>query len=779
MSKSTCWQFPSGCLIVLVGLSGVLVARVADAAAELLPTVDAVLASKQDLWGLAAMRQPNGPSYEFFEPLLPPLRYVNAEFRDYPLVLSAPNGRVKSRLISNGSGLNARSGSKKWRECALPVSFRVGEDEALFGADLRQLEGPHLERGYLPIVRLSYRHAAQTYAVEAYAATEPVLAEYGVTCVRFAGQAASEGRLAVRFDATGPWFARQGTVSDTNGQTVAWFDSAWQWDPTKTQLVTRVSRQQPRTVAFAPKPVPTGTILKTTLRRKRPSALSAAREALNSPATTYEAQRESCRDTWQSILAQGTQIEVPEARVNHAWRALVISLFTLVNGDHLNYSAGNGYERQYEAECGDAVRALLMFGHVADAWRTLLPLLDYVQQGLRFHDAAFKLQMLSHYFWLTRDTNVIAETRGQWERETGYIVNGREPATGLLPRESYCGDIDTQVYSLNSSANSWRGLRDFAAVLETVGDREAAQRFDETAAAFRQSILTAVEKSERRDVQPTFLPVALFGEEQPYDVLTATKLGAYWCLMAPYVLGSGVFGPRAVRERAMVDYLHEHGGVVMGLIRFDMHANLFANSEGLDDLYGLRYTIKLLELDEADRALVSFYGKLAHGLTRDTFVGAEGTSFRALDSFGRPLYLPPNSSAQAYFLWMLRYLLVQDWDLDDDGKPETLRLGFASSRRWLEDGKTIKVEHAPTAFGELSMRIQSRLRRGEVVANLELPARNPPKQTLLRIRVPEGWRVVSAKAGKATLPVDERGTADISPLKGRTSVRFQVSKAPT
>ena len=76
--------------------------------------------------------------------------------------------------------------------------------------------------------------------------------------------------------------------------------------------------------------------------------------------------------------------------------------------------------------------------------------------------------------------------------------------------------------------------------------------------------------------------------------------------MAPYILGSGVFGPGAERERAMVDYLHEHGGVAMGLIRFDMHTGLYANADALDDLYGLRYTLKLLELDEVDRALAAF-----------------------------------------------------------------------------------------------------------------------------------------------------------------------------
>ena len=34
---------------------------------------------------------------------------------------------------------------------------------------------------------------------------------------------------------------------------------------------------------------------------------------------------------------------------------------------------------------------------------------------------------------------------------------------------------------------------------------------------------------------------------------------------------------------------------------------------------------------------------------------------------------------------------------DTSGKPETLRLFFATPKRWLEDGKKIKIERAPTA----------------------------------------------------------------------------------
>src|SRR5437870_1416848 len=325
------------------------------------------------------------------------------------------------------------------------------------------------------------------------------------------------------------------------------------------------------------------------------------------------------------------------------------------------------------------------------------------------------------------------------------------------------------VYSLHSNGACWRGLRDFGAVLADIGEGVESARLMKEAEEFRQAILAATEKSERKDIQPPFIPVALFGEEKPYETLTDSMLGSYWDLIAPYMLGSGVLGPGSERERALIDYLQKRGGICMGMIRFHQHSGLFANEDAVDDLYGLRYTIKLFQLDEVDRALVSFYGKLAQGLTRDTFIGAEGTGLRPLDEFGRPMYLPPNSTSDAFFLWTLRYLLVQDWDMDDDGSPETLRLCFATPKRWLEDGKTIRLEKAPTAFGPISFMIESKLKQGEILAKIELPARNARKQTLLRIRVPDGWKAFSATSGRKRLHIDEHGTVDISTLKGQAT----------
>src|SRR3989442_27485 len=135
------------------------------------PSFQEAISSKKDLWGEAAMRQPNGPRYEFFENLLPPPRYVNADFRFYPIVLSAPSAKVKARLISNGSGVNLRGGTKSWHDVGTAAFFRVGPDELRFGEFLDRLQHPTLAEGYLPIPEIRYAHDRQVYKLEAFVAT--------------------------------------------------------------------------------------------------------------------------------------------------------------------------------------------------------------------------------------------------------------------------------------------------------------------------------------------------------------------------------------------------------------------------------------------------------------------------------------------------------------------------------------------------------------------------------------------------------------------------------
>src|SRR5204863_7381005 len=104
-------------------------------------------------------------------------------------------------------------------------------------------------------------------------------------------------------------------------------------------------------------------------------------------------------------------------------------------------------------------------------------------------------------------------------------------------------------------------LRDLAPVLLALGQSNLAQICLQNAATFHSNILAAVGKSERTQTQPPFIPIALLGEEEPYDVITASKIGSYWNLMANYVLGARPFGLRSERENSLIQYVEQHGGL--------------------------------------------------------------------------------------------------------------------------------------------------------------------------------------------------------------------------
>lgn len=714
-----------------------------------LPSREEALASPLDLWGEAALREPNGPSYEFFAPLLPPLRYVNADFHHYPIVLSAPGAAVKARLISNGSGVNLRGGTRSWNDVGTPVIFRVGPDELRFGEFPGRVTGPRYAEGWLPIVQLDYAHDGVRIAQESFASVAPSLAQHGVVLVKFRLAEGTKGAVAIQVDSKAPPVVHENTLRDEQGRVLVWFDPAWKWQ--RQRLVANLTDKNSVTLAIATLPMDATT----------PSPL------VNGG---FARQRELCVKTWSELVGRGMQLSVPEPVVMNAWRALLVANHALISSNRMHYSAGNQYDRLYQAEGCDALHALLWWGH--EVRPLAVSQLDFTRKGLEFHQAGHKLQLMTHLRDFTRDDALIREMRPRWEKEVRLIVNSRTNAEGFFPREQYCGDIPTPVFSLNSNAKAWRALRDFAATLAAMGERDEAAQLAQVAAEFKQRILAAVDKSTRAAV-PGFVPIALSGEEEPYDIITGTKMGSYWNLMANYVLGSGILGEP--RERGLLDFIQQHGGLVMGMTRSRPNVTFWTGPHSANPLYGTRYVLTLLRRDEPERALISFYGMLAQGFTRDTFIAGEGGSLTPLDERGRLFYCPPNSAGNAHFLAMLRHLLVQDWDADNDGTPDTLRIGFATPKRWLEDGKEIKLTRAPTAFGEVSFSLQSHLSTGEVTVHYSPPPR-APRQALLRLRVPDGWSVTSAKAGARELRPDAQGTMDVTALREPTEIAVRAAR---
>lgn len=728
-------------------------------------TPQQIIESKTDLLGEAALKQPGGPSFEFFADKLPPLRYVDALYKHYPIVLSGPRSVVKGKVLSNGGIINPLARQYEWiGEAGIPWHVVLGPRHLPFGEDLSKLTGPHFAEGYLPIVQLEYASEDGIYREECFAATDPKLAAAGAIFVRFEFPGANHGRLDLEME-SGNELLRGGapqhlvldntpslqpsTTGRENSPKVRLaYDDNFEWRAARSSLI---SKEQHGAVAYV--------VVFT-------NAVDPAIVVPNRP-MWYRSEREKCEKTWNDLLSAGTQVSVPEEYVNNAWRSLLVGTYMIYAGDQLNYSAGNQYARKYAHESGETMRSLMLWGHEKDAGESIPPILVYGRKNIEFHDGAYKLEDLAHYYFVTHDAELVRRTRNLWQREIDRITKSRDPASGLLPPEKYCSDIEERVVSINANANCWRGVRDMGLVLADIGETAEAEKLATFAADYRKDVLRAIDQAMDRSVDPPFLPIAI-GMEKVHDPITGTRLGSYWNLVMPQVLFSGIFPAKSQTASEILRYIQTRGGLAMGMVRVQSARGSWVNIQNIDDLYTTRYVLALLERDEVDRALVTFYGKLAQGMTRDTFIDGESSGIEPLDRYGRQMGLPPNSTANASYLLLLRYMLVQDYDTDDDGRADTLRLGFATPRRWLEDGKQIEVRRAPTQFGEVSYRIQSDLLHKRVIADVELPPR-APKRVLLRIRLPDGRRLAAT-----TFAGPDAETFDISPERGHFHQAFDV-----
>lgn len=103
---------------------------------------------------------------------------------------------------------------------------------------------------------------------------------------------------------------------------------------------------------------------------------------------------------------------------------------------------------------------------------------------------------------------------------------------------------------------------------------------------------------------------------------------------------------------------------------------------------------------------------------------------------------------------------------------QTLWIGRATPRVWLEHGKKITVSNAPTYFGNLSYEIVSDIEHGKITATIDIPNRRSIKSIVVRFRHPQATPIksvmVNGRAWKAFSP--DKEIIEIKGLSGRVTV---------
>lgn len=725
-----------------------------EAVSEYARRLNEALRQKRDVWGEALIAE-GGATYERIAGFLHPLFFSTGDtyktMGPHNLIFGEDNGRPPFIVpLADGSRIAATRYDSPRR-----LEVFVGPDGAEpFGADPGRLAGPALEGGWYPILQTGYSDAAgNAFQQESFAGRVPDL-KHLAAFVRFRVVPA-------------PGQAARLTVSV--GQTP---DAALRCSP--------APQWSGRKAVFS---VPPGASEQTVYVLWSPAEDLPPDTAID--AASYAAAKDGWKAYWDRTLAAGAAFEVPEALAMDAQRNLLVQNLIM----RWRYTLGPVVYHGdfYQPESSDAMSILALYGF-ADAARLglheLLPLTKGPDAYSNW-EAGEKLTHGAHYFLLTRDRAFIDEHTPAYAALCQTLAGqAAGDPNGLLHKQRHCGDIPAVAYCTFHQTVCWRGLRDMATVWGLLGRDEEAARTRRVADALRKALRKAVDAASTRLPDGSlFVPAVLCEKSPVYDPITATRLGSYWNLCMPYAFASGFWDPAGEELGAILEFLHGHGATLLGLTRFNYYpVPVGAHrpnglpgycTTGFDNVYLPNYLRLLSDRDEADRLVLSFYGKLAHGMTRGTFVNGEGETVGEVpgERF-RSCYGTPNSANNSAYLLALRLMLVRESWNPDTGLPEDLFLGDAIPRPWLDDGQTVAVRNAPTAFGPVSYAIVSHLGEGRVEALIDVPGRDPIRRLRLKLRLPAGRRLESVSVnGQPHERFDpRRETIDLGGLTGRLAI---------
>ena len=475
---------------------------------------------------------------------------------------------------------------------------------------------------------------------------------------------------------------------------------------------------------------------------KVPSPTVPAADVATLAALDFSQARAATVRYWEGWLAQGTRFDVPETAVNdlfraNLWHALMLPRFR--NGDRIDLPYSN-----------------FAYGQLNADWPINQAVyVDYMLYGLRGHFAVAEEEFAAMYrsqqkpdgrvggyaewgvyspgmLYSIGQNFLLSGNRASFERLLPASLKALDwclkEVAGSQQNKEAPGLIVAPLNDLTHSSRAWAfpnayyvaGLDIFGQALAVYGHPRAAEvqsmakkmHGDVTAAFARASVKSPV-------VQ---LADGTWINYVPCDAMTPRRLIDEWY---PTDVDSGplhlarlaAIDPRSWLTTAM---LHDH------------EDNLFLNQWGManEPVYNMQASAYLYR-DEPEAAIRAFYSMMACAFSHHQLTPLEHRW-----AWGQ-YYMPPSTDGAWFELY--RNMLLQE---RGDG---TLLLLAATPRKWLEDGKRIEVQHAPTHYGPMSMAIQSHAATGTIQAEVQMPQRQKPRELLLRLRHPEGKPIKSVK----------------------------------
>jgi hypothetical protein len=525
--------------------------------------------------------------------------------------------------------------------------------------------------------------------------------------------------------------------------------------------------------------------------------LSALRQA------SFDAKLAEMSGYWERKIASGAKIETPEPVITEFVKATVPHIAITADRDiETGYYLLPAATYNYNVCANEAmhqVRSLDFRGYHKDARKYLMPFVhcqgsrplhgkfrsqEGVLHGLRVSDEVdyqtfnynldhgFVLFALCEHYFLTRDRrwangvapNLVAAC-DMVTREREYTKKltpqgEKAPEYGLIP-PGHLEDNPEWLYWYAVNAYCYRGMAAAAEVLRELGQNDAG-RIAADAADYREDL----RRSMRLHMEHSPVTALADGRFVPF---TPTRAG-----LLTRDLGwmrNSLYGPIHTIECGVLDasedqatwilkdsednvFVHKYRGRQVDLERYWFSQGGNTIQSGL-----LPMAMVYIKRDQPEHAVRCLMNSFAQNIYRDVRCFTE----HPVEAFGLgvgPFYKTPDESC--WVNW-LRHCLVSE--TGDD----SLRIGPAIPRTWMQDGQAVRAEGMATYFGPVSFGIESNADSGEIVATVTPPKRNPPKKLEIRLRHPEKkpFRSVTVN-GEPCRRVDrKRETIALDPAFGK------------
>lgn len=464
-------------------------------------------------------------------------------------------------------------------------------------------------------------------------------------------------------------------------------------------------------------------------------------------------------DYWQCELADICASKLPAAGWNDMVRhAFARELIVRPDGTYPKYGAvdrdyyGNEYDG-FQDTFTSSLYANLEWGRFTQAAAVLDEYFtDFVQpdgminmRGAETAQFGLTLSLLARYFHYTRDATLLNKHRVKIEttaqillelHDTSLRLPSDDPGYGLIHgwnESDACLFPDPMLWWKPYYANSAmaaRGLRDIAQawpkVVHGTADAQVWQRRSDT---LTKQLERSMHANIRHDLKPPYIG-PLPGTKLTFrESLTKEKPSeqqwphrAYSELLQADVLPDDL-------ANLVIDCMRGHGATSIGVVA--NVAPVVPDSRDILGFISYGYAQQLLRLDRIDEYLLFLYAHRHHAHTPGSWTAGEVSDI----SGGMPLFCMP---AQLTVPLLLRWMLVFE-----DSAGETLHLGRAIPRAWMNSGLPIGIDGAPTRWGRTGFEL--RTSGGSIEGIVTFPDREVPPTTWLSLRVPAGKTLVSVQ----------------------------------